>query len=378
MNSNEIRTMTPDEFAAEYAPAPFQKPDDYFIRNRETGKLELHFAKATYDALDDAQKREIKSSFLWSRRSGCWISRAKEPNLWRAERVAKTLGLTDAGTIGERLSFAEQQERKTERAQRRAERFDGYADSAAERGRRLQQPIENMRGDIAFFTQPNINSNAGRAFTQQRDRMFNAYEKGFKEFNKSAYYRDRAATARETADLRELRDKGFVSRRIAECESNLRKLRKNIAEYENDLMPKAQAGTLKHYDGTPFPAEAVQAQIDSWLDRMEAELDKLGYYQVALDALGGVTFSKENIKPGYTVKVQRWETFASSLLAEEFHRYFRRWSSLDARIRRDRGSHQRAGRNAQSAALQSRRSIFAARWNNAHHRKGDGKDRHPV
>ena len=138
MNSNEIRTMTPEDFAAEYAPAPFQKPDDYFIRNRETGKLELHFAKATYDALDDAQKREIKSSFLWSRRSGCWISRAKEPNLWRAERVAKTLGLTDAGTIGERLSFAEQQERKTERAQRRAERFDGYADSAAERGRRLQ------------------------------------------------------------------------------------------------------------------------------------------------------------------------------------------------------------------------------------------------
>ena len=64
MNSNEIRTITPDEFAAEYAPAPFQKPDDYFIRNRETGKLELHFAKATYDALDDAQKRDQKLVFV--------------------------------------------------------------------------------------------------------------------------------------------------------------------------------------------------------------------------------------------------------------------------------------------------------------------------
>ena len=63
MNSNEIRTMTPDEFAAEYAPAPFQKPDDYFIRNRETGKLELHFAKATYDALDDAQNARSKARF---------------------------------------------------------------------------------------------------------------------------------------------------------------------------------------------------------------------------------------------------------------------------------------------------------------------------
>ena len=38
--------------------------------------------------MTDAQKREIKSSFLWGRKSGCWISRAKEPNLFYAERVA--------------------------------------------------------------------------------------------------------------------------------------------------------------------------------------------------------------------------------------------------------------------------------------------------
>lgn len=114
---DDIRTLTPDEFVAEFAPA--KTLDDYFIRNRETGKLELHFSKPTYDALDDVQKQEIKSAFLWGRRTGCWISRAKEPNLWRAERVAKSLGLSDAGTSGERLSFAEQQERKAERAERR-------------------------------------------------------------------------------------------------------------------------------------------------------------------------------------------------------------------------------------------------------------------
>lgn len=306
MNSNEIRTMTPDEFAAEYAPAPFQKPDDYFIRNRETGKLELHFAKATYDALDDAQKREIKSSFLWGRRSGCWISRAKEPNLWYAERTAKGLGLVDAGTVGERPSFAEQQERKIERAERRAERFDVYAANAAERGSRLQQPIESMRGDHSFFTQPNINSSAGRTFARQRDRMFAAYDRGFKEFNKSAYYRDRAATARETADLRELRDKAFVSRRIAECESNLRKLKKNVEHYDGLKQQIEQGTPLRRFSGEPLTLDVVNEWIETALDRMEAELDKLGYYQDALDALGGVTFSKENIKPGYTVKVQRW------------------------------------------------------------------------
>lgn len=45
--------------------------DSYYIRNRETGKLELHFDKSDYDALTDAQRSEIKSNFLWGRRSGC-------------------------------------------------------------------------------------------------------------------------------------------------------------------------------------------------------------------------------------------------------------------------------------------------------------------
>ena len=183
--NNEIVTMTPDEFAAKFAPAA--TPDSYFIRNRETGKLELHFDKADYDDLTDDQKREIKGAFLWGRRSGCWISRCKEPNLWRAEKIAKALGLADGGTTGERLSFAEQQERKAEKAERRAERFECAADAAEARGEALQKPINDMRGDIAFFTQPNINSSAGRAFTRQRERMFAAYESGFKEFNKSAY-----------------------------------------------------------------------------------------------------------------------------------------------------------------------------------------------
>lgn len=78
--------------------------DSYYIHNRETGKLELHFDKSEYDAMTDEQRSEIKSAFLWGRRSGCWISRAKEPNLWRAERVAQSIGLGDGGEQGERLS----------------------------------------------------------------------------------------------------------------------------------------------------------------------------------------------------------------------------------------------------------------------------------
>lgn len=277
-----------------------------FVHNNETGKLELHCDKAFYAALTDAQKQSIKGAFVWGRRSGCWISRCKEPNLWHAEQVAKALELADAGAIGERLSFAEQQERKAEKAEHRAERFEASADRAAARGEALQKPINDMRGDVAFFTQPNINSSAGRAFTRQRERMFAAYEAGFKAFNKSNYYRERAATARDTSAQKGLQDKGFIGRRIAECESSLRKLKKNVDQYESTRQRIEQGAQLTRYNGEPLTLDAVNEWIETTLDRMEAQLDKLGYYQDALDALGGVEFSQDNIKPGYIVEVKHF------------------------------------------------------------------------
>ena len=296
--------LTPDEFAARFAPVAAATPDNYFIRNRETGKLELHFDKATYDELTDAQKQSIRSNFLWGRRTGCWISRAKEPNLWHAERTAKDLGLADAGTTGERLSFAEQQQRKAERAERRADRFEDRAIDAEQNAKRLQKPIEDRRGDIAFFTQPNIDSSAGRAFARRREKMFAAFDRGMEEYRKSEHYRERAEIARRTAGRAELKDRGFIDRRIRECEANVRKLRRSIEEYETVTMPKAIEGTLRRYTGEPVSVEDVQAQMDHWLDRLEAELDKLGYYQDAMDALGGVQYSQENIRPGYEVRVK--------------------------------------------------------------------------
>ena len=37
-----------------------------YIFNRETLKIELHFEKSEYDALNEEQRRELKSNFLWS------------------------------------------------------------------------------------------------------------------------------------------------------------------------------------------------------------------------------------------------------------------------------------------------------------------------
>lgn len=308
MNNENILTITPDEFAARFAPAqePATTPTNYFIINRETGKLELHFDKADYDALTITQKQTIKGSFVWGRKSGCWISRCKEPHLYHAKRIAESLGLADGGKTGERLSFAEQQQRKAERAERRADRFDHAADNAAARGEQLQKPINDMHGDVAFFTQPNINTSAGRAFTRRRDRMFAAFDRGFEEYRKSEYFRDRAEIARRTADQTELKDKGFIMRRIRECESAIRKLKKAVEAHEAVKQKIEQGTPVKRYSGALVTMDEVTEWLESDLDQMEAQLDKLGYYQDALDALGGVTFSQDNIKVGFVVKLSRW------------------------------------------------------------------------
>lgn len=278
-----------------------------YNRNLETGKIELHFDKSEYMALSNDQKREIKSAFLFSRYSSAWVSRAKFPNLYRAEQIAKDLGLVNEGETGEKLTFEEQQERKAERAERRAERYDYKSDKAAAEAERLQKPINDMHGDIAFFTQPNINTSAGRAFTNRRNKMWASFERGFEEFRKSEYYAEKAETARKTAETAKAPDKAFCQRRIDEAESSIRKVTKSIEEYHGYLA-KIEAGekpTNKYGWEVKTTPEEITANIERWEEIREDTLSKLAYYDALMRAAGGTIYSKDNIKPGYIVKLDK-------------------------------------------------------------------------
>lgn len=108
-----------------------------------------------------------------------------------------------------RADYAERRAEKAERYAERAEKARATAD-------RLQKPINDMHGDIAFFTQPNINTSAGRAFTRQREKMFASYEKGFEERAKAEYYDEKsenlskeptAISSDDPEALRKLKDK---------------------------------------------------------------------------------------------------------------------------------------------------------------------------
>ena len=274
-----------------------------YIMNMETLKLELHFDKAEYMALSDDLKGEVKSNFLFSRKSGAWISRAKFPNLWRAEAVAKKLGLGNGGKTGETLTFAEQMERK---AEARAERYDYRSEKAQDKGKALQKPINDKHGDIAFFTQPNINSSAGRAFTNKRNRMFAAFDKGFEEFKKSEYYAERAAIARQTAEDTKPTDKGFIDRRIKDAEKTIRAQKKNVEGYKKYLERIENGEEIRCYNGDIITVETVQEWIENAELIIENAISKSIYYHECMEEAGGVAFSRDNIKVGYIVDIDRW------------------------------------------------------------------------
>lgn len=277
----------------------------YYIFNLETTKIELHFEKSEYNALSEAQKAELKSAFLWSNYGKCWVSRAKEPNLWRAKEVARKLGFTEEQREGERISFAEQQDRRAERAEARAERYEGYASNAEKRAQALQKPINDMHGDIAFFTQPNINSSSGRAFANRRERMFNQYRKGFDEYRKSDYFAHRAAIARDTAEQGKFEDVAYLDRRIKEVRTEIKKREKNVIHYEDQLYRIENGETFTRYNGEPITADEVKSWLDRELELIEVAMDKEGYLLNCLDECGGIRFSPENIKVGYIVEIKR-------------------------------------------------------------------------
>lgn len=283
------------------------EPIGYYYRNLSTDKLEMVFdSKEVYTSLPDSCKNLVKSNFLYSNQVKGWVSRAKFPNLYRAEEIAKFLGMECRESVGEKLSFEDKMERKAERAEARADRYMQYSENAEKRGQQLQSGFREAAQDIAFVTQPNINSPSGRSFTRYRERLLAAYGRGFEEFKKSEYYADKAETAMATAHSTKPTDKAFILRREAECEKSIRAQKKNIGKYDS-YMKRLESGEVLHtVRGEELTREMVQGWLDHAYEIIDDNLSKLVYYDKCMEELGGVNYSKENIKKGYVVKHQRW------------------------------------------------------------------------
>jgi hypothetical protein len=275
-----------------------------YILNQETQKIELHFSKAEYQALTENLKSEIKSAFLFSGKASAWVSRSTN-NHWRAEQVAKKLNLEDGGKVGERLSYADQLEAKAERAEARAERYEQYSENAEKRAESLQADFNKYRKDWSWLTQPIIAGHAGsRAFANHRNKVMARYERGFEEYKKSEYYQDRAATARATASNVKLNDKVYLGNKIKECNKELKIYQDCIVKYEDALYKIQQGEILKNRSGEVLTTDYIEQRITDLLEKYEWENDKLDFFENCLSELGGIAYSKENVKKGDFVKIR--------------------------------------------------------------------------
>ena len=287
-----------------------------YIKNLETGKIELHFSKPEYQALSDELKKEIKRSYLFSGTAKAWVSRSIH-NQWAAIDLAKKLGFTEEEKQGERLTFAEQLEVKQEKAEHRADRFDQYAINANNRAKSLQSELESHHGDIAFFTQPIIAGHArSQAFGNRRQRIYDRYHKGFEEYKKSEYFAEKAETARQTADATQLKSPIYLNNRIEECLKHIRKLEKNATYYEDILQKKNNNEAVSSFYEAKT-TEQIQGYLDEMIDKLEYQIDKLGYFQNCMEETknkleedGRKLYTKSDIKPGYLFQNYRYNCWA--------------------------------------------------------------------
>ncbi len=277
-----------------------------YILNQETQKIELHFSKLEYLSLLEGQRKEIRSTFLWSGKSEAWVSRSTKNHYW-AIKIAEKLGLENSGKIGERLSYAEQLDAKTEKAETRAERYETYSGNAAKRAEQLQSVLLSHRGDISFFTQPIIAGHAGsQAFAKYREKIYKRYSKGFEEYQKSEYYQSRAATARATASNVKLGDKVYLATKIKEQNKQIKLYHDTVVKYEEVLYKIQRGDELKKRSGEILTESYVEQKIYETLTNYDWEYDKLDFFVKCLEDLGGVIYSKDNVKVGYIVKMKTW------------------------------------------------------------------------
>ena len=285
-----------------------------YINNLETKHIELHFDKEEYQQLTAEQKKELKSGYLFSRYITAWVSRSTK-NHYNAIRIAEKLGFTEEEKQGEKLSFEEELKIKTEKAERRADKYEYKSEKAGKEAEDLQSSFNSHHGDISFFTQPNINSSSGRAFTRKRERIFNNYKQGFEEYRKSEYFKEKAQNAKDTANMEQFKDPVYLNNRIKECNSIIRKLEKNIVCYEDVIYKKENNQNDKLYDFYQNKSiTEIEEYLNETLEKMEYQIDKLAYLTNAMEKLneqlkelGRKIYSKDDVKVGYLIKIRgKW------------------------------------------------------------------------
>ncbi|MGE3611012.1 MAG: DUF3560 domain-containing protein [Bacteriovoracaceae bacterium] len=133
-----------------------------------------------------------------------------------------------------RLSFAEQQERKDERAINRAERYEKYADNAIKRSGQLYKTNMDMLHCMAG-TPILVGHHSEKRHRRELEKIDNRMRRSIQEDEKAKHYQSRISHISWKVENQKY-DPTYLNNRIEENEARLRKIEKNknrLSDYES-------------------------------------------------------------------------------------------------------------------------------------------------
>lgn len=207
--------------------------ENYYQKNLETDKLNIHTTKKFYQALDGPQKNIFKKFCLWSRPQDCWVSKGKADNCYYLKEQLKELGFVETEAIGEKISFQEKVDREKERAEHRVVNAERRSQKAAEQSNSLYEKAREMAEVIPFGQPIHIGHHSEKRDRNYRDKIHNTYGKAFKEADKADYYTDKAETAKFTAEGEKYSNPKYLFNRIKESEKYIRVCQRRLGGQYN-------------------------------------------------------------------------------------------------------------------------------------------------
>lgn len=244
--------------------------ENYYQKNLETGKLNIHTNKIFYNGLEHEQKRVFTHYCLWSRKQECWVSKAKAENAGYLKTQLGQLGFKEMPPVGQKLSFQQQVEKEQHRAELRADRSEFKAEKTAEQSERLYEKAKEMSSAIPMGQPILVGHHSEQRDRNYREKIHNTYGKSFELQDKAAYFKEKAGTARYTADGLKYRNPKYLQNRIKECDKNLR------------ILDRRLKGKL--YERSP-EREIAPEDRNRINTRVAEEQEKLQFYQKCMKAI---------------------------------------------------------------------------------------------
>lgn len=254
----------------------------YFVHDLETDKLRVYTGgKTAWLALADADRTTVKANCLWSKARECWVSKARAGSAHLLRQLLARLGFEDRGTVGERLTFAEQIAAKQERAELRAERMEDRAEAAQDEATSRFGASRAILDVIPMGQPILVGHHSEKRHRRDLERADNHMRAGVEALDKAEHYQRRAEAARPTADGARLSDPAFLGRRISEAEAE-----------ERQLLHRLEGKFYAHSDPQPI-SEEYRASLARQLEEVR---DRLGFYRHCLETCGRKVWDRESLK----------------------------------------------------------------------------------